>query len=43
MRKDANVIGDIPIACKGIDAVVYAQRELVDVVHPLKQVVCKGG
>ena len=32
-RKDANVIDEIPMAYKDIDAVMLAQRELVDVVH----------
>lgn len=42
-RKDANVIDEIPMAYKDIDAVMLAQRELVDVVHVLKQVVCIKG
>jgi tRNA-splicing ligase RtcB len=42
-RKDANVIDEIPMAYKDIDAVMLAQRELVDVVHVLKQVVCVKG
>lgn len=39
-RKDADVIDEIPMAYKDIDAVMEAQRELVEVVHTLKQVVC---
>ena len=31
------------MAYKDIDAVMLAQRELVDVVHVLKQVVCVKG
>ncbi|MGK5076651.1 RtcB family protein [Janthinobacterium sp. ZB1P44] len=42
-RKDENVIDEIPMAYKDIDAVMLAQRELVDVVHILKQVVCVKG
>ena len=42
-RKDAEVIDEIPMAYKDIDAVMAAQRDLVDVVHVLKQVVCVKG
>lgn len=42
-RKDAHVIDEIPMAYKDIDAVMHAQRDLVDVVHTLKQVVCVKG
>lgn len=42
-RKNADVIDEIPMACKDIDAVMAAQRDLVDVVHTLKQVVCVKG
>lgn len=42
-RKDANVIDEIPMAYKDIDAVMQAQSELVEVVHTLKQVVCVKG
>jgi len=42
-RKDADVIDEIPMAYKDIDAVMQAQAELVDVVHTLKQVVCVKG
>jgi len=42
-RKDAAVIDEIPMAYKDIDAVMHAQRDLVDVVHTLKQVVCVKG
>ena len=42
-RKDADVIDEIPMAYKDIDAVMHAQRDLVEVVHTLKQVVCVKG
>jgi tRNA-splicing ligase RtcB len=42
-RKDADVIDEIPLAYKDIDAVMRAQADLVDVVHTLKQVVCVKG
>lgn len=42
-RKDANVIDEIPMAYKDIDAVMQAQSDLVEVVHTLKQVVCVKG
>jgi tRNA-splicing ligase RtcB len=42
-RKDASVIDETPGAYKDIDAVMEAQRDLVDVVHTLKQVVCVKG
>lgn len=42
-RKDADVIDEIPMAYKDIDAVMEAQRDLVEVVHTLKQVVCVKG
>jgi tRNA-splicing ligase RtcB len=42
-RKDAGVIDETPMAYKDIDAVMAAQRDLVDVVHTLKQVVCVKG
>lgn len=42
-RKDSAVIDEIPHAYKDIDAVMYAQRDLVEVVHTLKQVVCVKG
>ncbi|WP_374402589.1 RtcB family protein [Niveibacterium sp.] len=42
-RKDADVIDEIPMAYKDIDAVMNAQRELVEVVHTLRQVVCVKG
>jgi tRNA-splicing ligase RtcB (3'-phosphate/5'-hydroxy nucleic acid ligase) len=42
-RKDADVIDEIPMAYKDIDAVMAAQSDLVEVVHTLKQVVCVKG
>lgn len=42
-RKDADVIDEIPMAYKDIDAVMQAQRTLVEVVHTLRQVVCVKG
>jgi tRNA-splicing ligase RtcB (3'-phosphate/5'-hydroxy nucleic acid ligase) len=42
-RKDANVIDEIPMAYKDIDAVMTAQNELVEIVHRLRQVVCVKG
>ncbi|TAG06268.1 MAG: RtcB family protein [Betaproteobacteria bacterium] len=42
-RKDEDVIDEIPMAYKDIDAVMEAQRDLVEVVYTLKQVVCVKG
>lgn len=42
-RKDEAVIDEIPGAYKSIDAVMENQRDLVDVVHTLKQVLCVKG
>jgi len=42
-RKDKDVIDETPAAYKDIDAVMEAQRDLVDVVHTLQQVVCVKG
>ncbi len=42
-RKDEGVIDEIPMAYKDIDAVMHAQRDLVEVVHTLKQIVCVKG
>ena len=42
-RKDANVIDEIPMAYKDIDAVMTAQNELVEIVHQLRQVLCVKG
>lgn len=42
-RKDAGVLDEIPGAYKDIDQVIEAQRDLVDVVATLRQVVCVKG
>lgn len=42
-RKDRDVIDETPMAYKDIDSVMNAQRDLVEVVHTLKQVVCVKG
>lgn len=42
-RKDADVIDETPGAYKDIDAVMEAQKDLVDIVHTLKQVLCVKG
>ena len=42
-RKDRQVIDETPAAYKDIDAVMDAQRDLVEVVHTLRQVVCVKG
>jgi tRNA-splicing ligase RtcB (3'-phosphate/5'-hydroxy nucleic acid ligase) len=42
-RKDAEVIDETPMAYKSIDAVMFAQRDLVEIVHTLRQVVCVKG
>ncbi|MEY8174408.1 RtcB family protein [Burkholderia multivorans] len=42
-RKDAGVVDEIPMAYKDIDAVMAAQRSLVEVMHTLRQVVCVKG
>jgi tRNA-splicing ligase RtcB (3'-phosphate/5'-hydroxy nucleic acid ligase) len=42
-RKDVAVIDETPAAYKDIDAVMHAQRDLVEIVHTLKQVVCVKG
>lgn len=42
-RKDSEVIDEIPMAYKDIDAVMAAQASLVEIVHTLRQVVCVKG
>jgi tRNA-splicing ligase RtcB len=42
-RKDADVIDETPAAYKDIDAVMEAQRDLVEVAYILKQVLCVKG
>jgi tRNA-splicing ligase RtcB len=42
-RKDVDVIDETPAAYKSIDAVMEAQRDLVDIVYTLRQVLCVKG
>ena len=42
-RKDSDVIDESPAAYKPIDAVMEAQKDLVEIVHTLRQVVCVKG
>ena len=42
-RKDADVVDETPAAYKPIEAVMHAQRDLVEVVHTLRQIVCVKG
>lgn len=42
-RKDADVIDETPAAYKDIDAVMEAQKDLVEIVHTLRQIVCVKG
>ena len=42
-RKDADVIDETPGAYKPIDDVMNAQKDLVEIVHTLRQVVCVKG
>ena len=42
-RKDSGVLDEIPGAYKNIDDVMSAQRDLVEIVHTLKQVLCVKG
>ncbi|MBC8328892.1 MAG: RtcB family protein [Planctomycetes bacterium] len=42
-RKDIDVIDETPGAYKPIDEVMAAQRDLVEVVHELRQVICVKG
>ena len=39
-RKDAGVIDETPAAYKPIDDVMNAQKDLVEIVYTLRQVVC---
>jgi tRNA-splicing ligase RtcB (3'-phosphate/5'-hydroxy nucleic acid ligase) len=39
-RQDRDVIDETPAVCKDMDALKAAQRDLVNVVHTLKQVAC---
>jgi tRNA-splicing ligase RtcB len=42
-RKDEAVIDETPAAYKDIDAVMEAQKDLVEIAHTLKQIVCVKG
>jgi tRNA-splicing ligase RtcB len=42
-RKDSGVIDETPMAYKPIDDVMNAQKDLVEIVHTLRQVVCVKG
>lgn len=42
-RKDAEVVDETPMAYKSIDQVMEAQKDLVEIVHTLKQVLCVKG
>ena len=42
-RKDAGVLDETPAAYKPIDRVMHAQRDLVEVAHTLRQVICVKG
>jgi len=42
-RKDRDIIDESPRAYKPIEAVMNAQKSLVDVVHELRQIVCVKG
>jgi len=42
-RKDEDVLDETPRAYKDIDAVMAAQRDLVEIVHTLRQIVCVKG
>jgi tRNA-splicing ligase RtcB len=42
-RKDADVIDETPAAYKPIEDVMKAQRDLVEIAHTLRQVVCVKG
>lgn len=42
-RRDAAVIDETPAAYKDIDAVMAAQKDLVEIVHTLRQIVCVKG
>jgi tRNA-splicing ligase RtcB len=42
-RKDEGVLDETPAAYKGIEQVMHAQADLVEIVHTLRQVVCVKG
>ncbi|MCA1733450.1 MAG: RtcB family protein, partial [Acidobacteria bacterium] len=39
----ADVLDETPMAYKSIDAVMAAQKDLVEVLHTLRQVICVKG
>ena len=42
-RKDKEVVDETPAAYKDIDSVMKAQKDLVEVVHTLRQIICVKG
>jgi len=42
-RKDEAVLDETPMAYKPIDKVMAAQRDLVEIVHELRQLICVKG
>lgn len=42
-RKDDGVLDETPAAYKPIETVMHAQRDLVEIVHTLRQVICVKG
>ena len=42
-RKDSGVLDEIPSAYKNIDQVMENQKDLVEIVHTLRQVLCVKG
>ena len=42
-RKDKGVVDEIPGAYKDIDVVMENQKDLTEILHTLKQVVCDKG
>ena len=42
-RKDKDVIDETPMAYKPIEDVMNAQKDLIEIVHTLRQVVCVKG
>jgi len=42
-RKDKDVIDETPAAYKDIDAVMAAQKDLVEIAHTLRQIICVKG
>ena len=42
-RKDKDVIDETPATYKPIDAVMNALKDLVEIVHTLRQVICVKG